>query len=79
MWKCASICRNKFNSTSIFGGNLACTTSKHLKKAYRTGKLGKNLFVSYATKIDNQALRREYAQKKYQELENKLREAKQEY
>lgn len=49
------------------------------KKAYRIGKLGKNLFVSYTTKIDNHALRREYAQKKYQELENKLRDAKQDY
>src|SRR5699024_10200339 len=49
------------------------------KEAYRIGKLGKNLFASYTTKIDNHALRREYAQKKYQELENKLRDAKQDY
>ena len=49
------------------------------KEAYRTGKLGKNLFMSYTTKIDNHAFRREYAQKKYQEVENKLRDVKQDY
>ena len=49
------------------------------KEAYRIGKLGENLFASYTTKIDNHALRREYAQKKYQEIENKLRDAKQDY
>src|SRR5699024_11572774 len=54
-------------------------SEKAIKIAYRIGKLGKNLFVSYTTKIDNHALRREYAKKKYQEMENKLRDAKQDY
>src|SRR5699024_5351596 len=52
---------------------------KDVKEAYHIGKLGKNLFEKYTTKIDNHALRREYAQKKYQELEQKLSDPKRDY
>lgn len=49
------------------------------KEAYHAGKLGKKLFERYTRKIDNHALRREYAQKKYQELEAKLTDPKNNY
>ena len=52
---------------------------KGFKEAYQAGKLGKNLFEKYTTKIDNHALRREYAQKKYLELEAKLQILKKDY
>ena len=54
-------------------------SEKDFKEAYHIGKLGKNLFEKYTTKIDNHALRREYAQKKYQELEQKLSDPKRDY
>src|SRR5699024_8863921 len=49
------------------------------KEAYRIGKLGIKLNQLHTNKIENHALRREYAQKKYQEMKNKLRDAKQDY
>lgn len=54
-------------------------SERTFKTAYLTGKLGKNLFESYTSKIDNHALRREYAQKKYQEVEEKLTDPKKDY
>ena len=54
-------------------------SEKGFKEAYYTGKLGKNLFERYTTKIDNHAMRREYAQKKYLELEAKLQIPKKDY
>src|SRR5699024_12229146 len=54
-------------------------SEKDFKEAYHIGKIGKNLFEKYTTKIDNHALRREYAQNKYQELKQQLKDHNREY
>lgn len=52
-------------------------TEQEFRETYEN--LGENLFEKYTAKIDNHALRREYAQHKYKELVSKLDNEKQDY
>lgn len=57
----------------------ALYTEHEFREAYAKGELGSALFDRYTSKIDNHAFRREYAQEKYKELVNRLKDPKKDY
>lgn len=54
-------------------------SEREFREAYEKGELGSVLFDRYTSKIDNHALRREYAQEKYKEIVNRLKDARNDY